>query len=85
MIKNPPAKTGDTGDIGSMSGLGRFPGGGKSNPLQYFCLEKSHEQRSLADYSPWGCRVGHNLATKPPPPVLYPINISSPSPSRREI
>ena len=21
-------------------------------------------QRSLAGYSPWGCRVGHNLATK---------------------
>ena len=54
MIKNPPAKSGDTGDIGSMSGLGRFPGGGKSNPLQYFCLEKSLGQRSLAGYCPWG-------------------------------
>ena len=26
---------------------------------------KSHGQRSLAGYSPWGCkRVGHDLATK---------------------
>ena len=53
MIKNPPAKTGDTGDTGSISGLGRVPGGGKSNSLQYFCLEKSLGQRSLAGYSPW--------------------------------
>ena len=31
------------------------------NPLQYSCLEKSHEQRSLAGYSPWGLqRVGHD-------------------------
>ena len=26
---------------------------------------KSHEQRSLASYSPWGCKtVGHDLTTK---------------------
>ena len=29
-------------------------GGGNGNPLQYSCLEKSHGQRSLAGYSPWG-------------------------------
>ena len=27
-------------------------GEGNGNPLQYSCLEKSHEQRSLASYSP---------------------------------
>ena len=32
-------------------GLGRSPGGGHSNPLQYF---KPHGQGSLAGYSPWG-------------------------------
>ena len=57
----------------------------KWQPTLVFLPGKSHEQRSLAGYSPCGCRVGHNLATKPPPPVLYPINISSPLPSRREI
>ena len=31
-----------------------FPGGGHCNPLQYSCLEKLHEQRSLAGWSPWG-------------------------------
>ena len=34
-------------------GLGRFPGVGHGNPLQYSCLENPHGQRSLADYSPW--------------------------------
>ena len=29
-------------------------GGGHGNPLQYFCLENPHGQRSLAGYSPWG-------------------------------
>ena len=27
------------GDLGSIPGLGRFPGGGLGNPLQYSCLE----------------------------------------------
>ena len=43
----------DVGDLGSIPGLGRFPGGGRGNPLQYSCLENPHGQRSLADYSPW--------------------------------
>ena len=30
VIKNPPAKTGDTGDTGSIAGLGRSPGGGQA-------------------------------------------------------
>ena len=29
------------GDPGSIPGLGRSPGGGNGNPLQYFCLENS--------------------------------------------
>ena len=42
------------GDLGSIPGLGRSPGGGHGNPLQYSCLENSHGQKSLAGYSPWG-------------------------------
>ena len=34
MVENPPANAGDTGLI---PGLGRFSGGGNSNPLQYSC------------------------------------------------
>ena len=33
--------------------MGRSPGGGYGNPLQY-CLENPHGQGSLAGYSPWG-------------------------------
>ena len=36
--------------------LGRSPGGGHGNPLQYSCLENLHGQRSLAGYSPQGCK-----------------------------
>ena len=39
MVKNPPAKAGDTGDTGSIPGSGRSPGGGNDNPLQFSCLE----------------------------------------------
>ena len=35
-------------------GLGRSPEGENGNPLQYFFPGKSHGQRSLAGYSPWG-------------------------------
>ena len=33
-------------------GLGRSPGGGHGDPLQYSCLENPHGQRSLTGYSP---------------------------------
>ena len=35
VVKDTPANAGDTGSI---PGLGRFPGEGNGNPLQYFCL-----------------------------------------------
>ena len=38
--------------MGSIPGMGRSPGGGNGDPLQYSCLKKSHGQRSLAGYSP---------------------------------
>jgi len=39
LVKNPPANSGDIRDSGSIPGLGRSPGGGNDNPLQYSCLE----------------------------------------------
>ena len=39
VVKNLPADAGDTRDMGSMPGLGRSPGEGNNNPLQYSCLE----------------------------------------------
>ena len=44
----------NVGDLGLIPGLGRSPGGGHGNPLQYSCLENPHGQRSLVGYSPWG-------------------------------
>ena len=38
LVKNPPANEGDSGDVGLIPGLGRSPGGGNGNPLQYSCL-----------------------------------------------
>ena len=44
----------NAGTLGSIPGLGRSPGGGHGNPLQYSCLENPHGQRSLVGYSPRG-------------------------------
>ena len=44
----------NAGDPSSTSGLGRSPGEGNGNVLQYSCLGKSHGQRSLESYSPHG-------------------------------
>ena len=46
----------NAGNMGSIPGLGRSTGGGHGNPLQYSCLENLRGQRSLMDYSPWGCK-----------------------------
>ena len=46
--------THNTGDLGSIPGLRKSPGGGHDNPLQCSCLENPHGRRSLAGYSPWG-------------------------------
>ena len=43
----------NAGDPGSVPGLGRSPGEGNGNALQYSCLEKSHGRRSLVGNSPW--------------------------------
>ena len=39
VVKKLPANAGDAGDMGLIPELGRSPGGGNGNPLQYSCLE----------------------------------------------
>ena len=51
MVAYPPSNAEDPGLI---LGVGRSPGGGHGNPLQYSCLENPHGQGSLAGYSPRG-------------------------------
>ena len=54
-VKNPSANAGDTGDVGSVPGSGRSPGGGNGNPLLYSCL------KNLTDREVWRTRV-HRVA-----------------------
>ena len=62
-VDNPTTNAGDVGSIQSL---------GQENPLEkewqltpMFLPGKSHEQRSLEGYSPWGRnRIRHNLVTK---------------------
>ena len=44
MVKNPPANAGDARDVGLIPGLGRSPGEGSGNPLQYSCLGNSMDR-----------------------------------------
>ena len=48
----------NAGDLGSIPGLRRSPGGGHGNPLAVgsSCLENPHGQRNLVGYNPWGCK-----------------------------
>ena len=46
----------NAGDLGSIPGSERSSGGGNGNLFQYSCPGKSHGQRSLAGYSPWGSK-----------------------------
>ena len=41
MVKNPPDISGDARTLGLIPGLGRCPGGGNDNPLQYSYMENS--------------------------------------------
>ena len=44
MVKNPPANAGDMRDAGVILGLGKTPGEGSGNPLQYPCLDHSMDR-----------------------------------------
>ena len=48
MANNSSVNARDTGDLGSIPGLGRFPGGGNGNSLQYSSLENP------VDRGAWG-------------------------------
>ena len=60
----------NAGDLGSIPGLGRSPGEGNGNPLQYCCLENPIDRGAWRAIVHGVARVGHDLATKPPPQHL---------------
>ena len=58
VVKNPPA---NAKDAGSVPGLGRSPGEGNGNPLQYSCLEISMDREAWQAIQSMGLhRAGHD-------------------------
>ena len=51
----------NAGDLGSIPGLGRSPGEGNGNPLQYYCLENPTDRGPLQSMG--SQKVGHDWAT----------------------
>ena len=52
-MQNVPANAEATGDTGSIPGLGKSPGKGNDNPLQYYCLENPMDRGAW-----WATRHG---------------------------
>ena len=67
MVKNPPARQADITDAGLILGSRRSPGEGNGNPVQYSCLENPVDRGASWATVHRVARVGHNLATEPPP------------------
>ena len=65
VVKNLPANVGDTS---LMPGLGRSPGEGNGNSLQYSCLGNPRDRGTWwfhGTTNPWSCkRVRYDLAIK---------------------
>ena len=60
VVKNLPTNAGDARDSGLIPGLGRCPGGGHGNPLQYSCLENPRKEEPGGLQSIGLQRVGHD-------------------------
>ena len=60
MVENLPANAGEARDVSWISRLGRSPGGGNGNPLQYSCLENSWTEKPGGLLSMRSQRVGQD-------------------------
>ena len=58
--EEPACSAGDTGDVGSIPGLERFPGRGHRNPLQYSCLENPMDRGAWWATMHGSKRAGHD-------------------------
>ena len=54
VVNNPPDNAGDTGDAGSIAGLGRSPVGRNGSLHQYSCLENPVDREAWWAIVPWG-------------------------------
>ena len=64
MVENPPARTGDVGDLSLIPGSGRFPGVANGNPLQSSCWEIPWTEEPGGLPSMGSQRDRHDLATE---------------------
>ena len=62
VVKNPPANAGDIRDTCSTPGSGKTPWRRARQPTPLFLPGESHGQRSLAGYSPAGCKESDTTA-----------------------
>ena len=60
MVKNPPANTGDTGDLGSIPGSGRSPGVGNGTHSSILAWRNSQPEEPGRLQSIGSQRVGSN-------------------------
>ena len=63
LVKNPSANAGDTGDVSLIPRLGRFPGEGNGNPLQYSCLGNPRDRAWQTTVHGGHKRVRHDFAS----------------------
>ena len=80
VVKNPPANTGDTG---FSPWVEKIPWRRKWQPTPLFLPGKSHGQRSLVGYSPWGCKESDTAAAAAKslqscPTLCDPVDCSPP-------
>ena len=64
VVTNPSNNAGDTGDVGSIPGPGRSPGGGNGNPLQYLAWNIPWTEEPSGLRSIGSQRVGHDHAAE---------------------
>ena len=68
----------NAGDLGSISGLGRSPGEGNGNPLQYSHLENPMGRKAWQATVHEVARVRYDLVTKPLPAYPSPADLPNP-------
>ena len=89
VVKNPSASAGDIRNSGSTLGLGRFPGEGHGNPLQYSCLENPRDRgawwatahriaKSVHDWSDVACMHRHTENDAENTVYLLPPKLKNP-------
>ena len=60
VVKNPPSSAGDSRDVDSIPGSGRFHGGENGNPLQHSCLGNAMDRGTWQAIIYGVARVGHD-------------------------